>query len=296
MLSTEGAASSNVMHLSGERSLEFNRTLIMGIINVTGDSFYKPSRKEGVAPALDIAVSMASDGADILDIGGESTRPGSDAMPLSAELDSVLPVIRAIRGLMPQIPISVDTRKAVVAKLAIEAGADIVNDVSGLELQEDSDAMLNFLQNERVPYILTHTRGTPDIMQLAPNYDDFLRELMVFFIKKTEMLLRSGVQRNRIIIDPGLGFGKRYQDNIEILANLEQIKELGYPVLIGASRKSFIGQAMGIEKHLPEDCLEGTLAVSSLCAAKGINILRVHDVKENKRAVMMINAIKKCTR
>lgn len=293
MLNTGSTAICKTMHLFDDRSLNFEETLIMGIINVTNDSFYKPSRKNGVAPALDIAMNMVSLGVDILDIGGESTRPGSESALLSTELDSVLPVIRAIRDEMPQIPISIDTRKPEVAKLAIEAGADIINDVSGLELQGDCEAMLGLLQNVRAPYILTHTKGTPDVMQIDPKYSNFLQELIDFFIKKTEMLLNFGVHRNRIIIDPGLGFGKRYQDNLKILANLELIKNLGYPVLIGASRKGFIGQTIGIDKHTPEDCLEGTLAVSSLCAFKGINIVRVHDVKENKRAIMMINAIRK---
>ena len=284
----------SVMQLFGNRSLSFKQTLVMGIINITSDSFYECSRVNGVEQALERAIRMISDGADIIDIGAESTRPGAKGVTVAAELDSIIPVIEAIRRTLPQIPISIDTRKAAVAAAAIKAGADIINDVSGLELSEEQTPMLTLLKESGAPYILTHTKGTPDVMQNDPEYDNFTEELMGFFNRKIELLSSFGVRKDRIIIDPGLGFGKRYEDNIAVIANLDELKAHGYPVLIGASRKTFISEATLSGEHNPLDCLEGTLAISSLCSFKNIDIVRVHDIKENKRAIMMINAVRMC--
>ncbi|MDR1020908.1 MAG: dihydropteroate synthase [Synergistaceae bacterium] len=285
------------MPLAGGRSISFGRTLVMGILNMTGDSFFAPSRLPSARDALERACAMVRDGADIIDIGAESTRPGSRTVPEDDEIAAVVPAISAIRGELPQIPISVDTRRAKTARLSIEAGADIINDVSGLDLPGESDEMTRLISGSGAPYVLTHTKGTPDIMQQDVQYEDFWAELMDFFGKKIESLSRAGASTDRVILDPGVGFGKRRSDNVEIVANAGELRKLGFPVLIGASRKGFIGrilQLAGLESQAsPEDCLEGTLAVTALCAAEGIEIVRVHDVKENRRAVETADAIRR---
>jgi dihydropteroate synthase len=285
------------MPLAGGRSIAFGRTLVMGILNMTEDSFFAPSRLPSARDALERACAMIRDGADIIDIGAESTRPGSRAVPEDDEIAAVIPAVSAIRGELPQIPISVDTRRAKTAQLSIEAGADIINDVSGLGLPGESDEMTRLISGSGAPYVLTHTKGTPDIMQQDVQYEDFWVELMDFFEKKIESLSRAGASMDRIILDPGVGFGKRLRDNVEIVANAGELRKLGFPVLIGASRKGFIGgilQLAGLESQAPpEDRLEGTLAVTALCAAEGIEIVRVHDVKENRRAVETADAIRR---
>jgi dihydropteroate synthase len=285
------------MNLAGGRSLSFGRTLVMGILNMTADSFFAPSRLYSPDDALERAKAMADSGADILDIGAESTRPGSRAVPEDQEIAALIPALEAIRGKMPQIPISVDTRRAKTARLSLDAGADIINDVSGLELPGESQEMISLLAETGVPYVLTHTKGTPDVMQENPHYDDFWAELLDFFERKIESLVQSGVAKDRIILDPGVGFGKRMNDNIEILANMSELKKFGLPVLIGVSRKGFLGRIInlaGLESQAsPENSLEGTLSVSALCAEDGIEIIRVHDVKENRRVVETVDRIKR---
>jgi dihydropteroate synthase len=269
----------------------------MGILNMTADSFFAPSRLYSADDALERAKAMADGGADILDIGAESTRPGSQAVPADQEIAALIPAIEAIRGEMPQIPISVDTRRAKTARLSLDAGADIINDVSGLELPGESQDMISLIVEAGAPYVLMHTKGTPDVMQKNPHYDDFWAELFDFFESKIESLVRAGAARDRIILDPGAGFGKRMDDNIEILANMRELKKFGLPVLIGVSRKGFLGRIInlaGLESLAsPENSLEGTLAVSALCAAEGVQIIRVHDVKENRRVVETVDWIKR---
>ncbi|MDR1514126.1 MAG: dihydropteroate synthase [Synergistaceae bacterium] len=285
------------MLLFGGRSLVFGRTLVMGILNMTADSFYGPSRLSTAGDALERAKLMASDGADIIDIGAESTRPGSQAAPADYEIAALIPAIEAIRSELPQIPISVDTRRAKTARLSLDAGADIINDVSGLDLPDESEEMIKLAAGSGAPYILTHTKGTPDIMQKDVYYENFWEELIDFFGKKLDLLSKSGVSMDRIILDPGVGFGKRRDDNIEIVANMSELKKFGLPVLIGVSRKGFIGriyQLAGLESQTrPEDCLEGTLAITALCAVDGIDIVRVHDVKENRLVVEVADSIRR---
>ncbi|MDR0615544.1 MAG: dihydropteroate synthase [Synergistaceae bacterium] len=284
------------MHLAGGRSLLFGRTLVMGILNMTPDSFFAPSRLSSPDDALETARKMARDGADILDIGAESTRPGSQAVLEDSEIAALIPAIEAIRDEMPQIPISVDTRRAKTARLSLKAGADIINDVSGLELPCESQEMVSLLCETGASYVLMHTKGTPDVMQQNPHYDDFWADLFNFFEAKIESLLRAGVSRDRIILDPGVGFGKRMEDNIEIVANIGEMRKFGLPVLAGVSRKGFLGRIIhlaGLESQAtPENSLEGTLAVSALCAEEGVQIIRVHDVKENRRVVETVSRIK----
>ena len=282
----------DVIPLLGGRKLSREGTLVMGILNVTSDSFFAGSRTTG-EDALARAVSMAKSGADIIDIGAESTRPGSRGVSEEAERDALLPVVRAVRREMPDMPISVDTRKAAVAEAAIEAGADIINDVSGLELPEEADRMASVTAASGAAYVLTHTNGTPDVMQRDPSYDDLLAEIRDFFGEKIALLQSFGVSRDSLIIDPGIGFGKRVSDNLTILANLEKFFTFG-PVLIGASRKGFIGSvAGGGAKSNPSRRLDGTLAITALCALSGVRIVRVHDVAANRRTVNMINEISK---
>ena len=274
------------MILFGGRKLPAGRTLVMGILNITNDSFYAASRVAGESDALARALSMAESGADIIDVGAESTRPGSRGANPEAEADALIPAIRAIRRELPDMPISADTRRASVAEAAIEAGADVINDVSGLELHDEAAAMVSLTARSGAAYVLTHTNGTPDVMQLSPEYGDLMAELLEFFARKLALLESSGVSRDRVIIDPGIGFGKRSSDNLTILANLEKFSQFRLPVLIGASRKSFIGGVTGGEsKGNPAERLEGTLAVTSLCALTGIDIVRVHDVAANRRTV-----------
>jgi dihydropteroate synthase len=276
------------MPLFDGRRLPLDRALVMGILNVTEDSFYAASSVTGESEAVKRAVSMAAEGADIIDVGAESTRPGSRAADEKDEMDRLLPVISSIRRELPDMPLSADTRKASVAEAAVEAGADIINDVSGLGLSEESARMIDVAAKSGAAYVLTHTKGTPDVMQRSPWYDDLFAELFDFFKKKAEALEGSGVSRDSIIIDPGLGFGKRVSDNLAILANVGDFFELGFPVMIGASRKGFIGHAIGkTEAAGPDERLEGTLAISALCAVAGVNIVRVHDVAANRRAVDM---------
>lgn len=278
--------------LFGGRGLLLDRTLIMGILNVNDDSFYKESRVSLAGLAALRAVRMADEGADILDIGAESSRPGAPGMSAKDELDALIPAIKAVRRELPRMPISADTRKSFVARMALESGADIVNDVSGLDLPEESGSMIRLISETGAPYILMHTKGTPDIMQQSPSYDDFLSELRTFFVKKISLLTAAGVNRNRIIIDPGVGFGKRACDNLDILSHLPSLKEFGLPLLIGASRKGFIGRFPDSEKIAPpQDRLEGTLAVTAICAYEGVDIVRVHDVLQNAAVSMLAGAV-----
>jgi dihydropteroate synthase len=264
----------------------------MGILNITNDSFYAASRVKDEHDATVRALSMAEAGADIIDVGAESTRPGSRGVKKEAESDALAPVIRSIRRELPDMPISVDTRHATVAEAAIEAGADIINDVSGLEIPEEAAGMTSLAAKSGSVYVLTHTKGTPDVMQMSPGYEDVIAELCDFFAKKIENLVSAGVSRGRVIIDPGIGFGKRAADNLTVLANVENFFAFGLPILIGASRKGFVGSATGgVARNDPAERLEGTLAVTSFCALAGVDIVRVHDVAANRRTVDMIGEI-----
>jgi dihydropteroate synthase len=270
-----------------------SKTLVMGILNVNGDSFYAPSRASDTEDALRRALILSEEEADILDIGAESTRPGSHGIDASTETALLLPVVEAARRELPEMPISVDTRKASVAKLAIEAGADIINDVSGLELPEESHAMARMLASTGAVYVLMHTTGTPDVMQSMTRYDDLIPDIANFFREKLIFLENAGVSRDKIIIDPGLGFGKTISDNMTIIAEISRFFEFGLPVLIGASRKKFVG---GEGRTDPSTRLEGTIAISALCARAGVDILRVHDAAANRRAVEVADAVRRHAR
>ncbi len=260
------------------------RPLVMGIINCTPDSFYSSSRRRGAAAVLEQARAMVSDGADILDLGGESTRPGSAYVSEAEELERVIPSVEAIRKEL-DIPISVDTRKSEVARQALDAGADIINDISALR---DDPEMAALAAERNCPVILMHMQGTPETMQNRPAYDSVVDEVLDFLYDAASKAEEAGIRKENIVLDPGIGFGKRLEDNLDLIRNIRRFSERGYAVLMGLSRKSFIGQILDRE---PEDRLVGSLTANGFCAAQGTDIFRVHDVKETVQMVKMLQEI-----
>ena len=271
--------------LAGGRELSTERkSLVMGILNATPDSFYSDSRKPGVPEGLGAALAMIESGADILDIGGESSRPGASYIDETEEIRRVVPLIKAVRE-VSDIPISIDTRKAATAEAAVEAGADIINDISALG---DDPRLGEVAAACSVPVVLMHKQGVPETMQLSPEYDDAVSEIASELKSYADRALDYGIGSDMIILDPGIGFGKRLEDNLAILRNLEVFHDLGYPLLIGLSRKAFIGTVTGAPV---EDRLSGSLAANMYCAIGGAQILRVHDVKETVNMLDILTAI-----
>ena len=278
-----------VMHLLHPPDGSESAPAVMGIINCTPDSFFSGSRRTTSEDAVRTALEMEAAGADILDIGGESTRPGSRYIEAEEELQRVVPVIEQIRQ-RSSIPISVDTRKGSVARAAAEAGADMINDVSALEEDED---LVRFLAESGMPVVLMHKKGIPENMQNKPWYDDVVTEVAAYLRQRVEFALSRGIGEDKIVLDPGIGFGKRLKDNLLILRNLEEFTRSGFPLLLGVSRKSFIGTVTrgSSEAGPPSERLNGTLAVHAWACSLGVRILRVHDVAENRDVVTMIDAI-----
>lgn len=260
------------------------RTLVMGILNLTPDSFYGDGIYKNVDFAVEIAKEMCEEGADIIDIGGESTRPGADPVPVEEELERVIPVIKKVRNQI-NIPISIDTYKAEVAEQAILNGANIVNDISGLRFDLE---MRKVVSKYRVPVVIMHIKGTPKNMQLNPVYEDVVKEIIEYLKDSIEMAKESGIEEDKIIIDPGIGFGKRVEDNLEILRRLSEFKILNKPILIGTSNKSFIGKILNLPIY---ERLEGTAATVAISILNGADIVRVHNVKEMKRVVTITDAV-----
>jgi len=261
------------------------KPLVMGVLNVTPDSFYDGGNFFSESAAVDHALQMAADGADIIDVGGESTRPGSEPTSLDDELKRVIPVIEGIRK-HSDITLSIDTYKAQVAKAAIAAGVDMVNDISALSFDGQ---MADTVAEAGVPVIIQHIKGTPRNMQVNPSYDDVIGEISQFFVKRIAFARDHGVEGDRIIIDPGIGFGKRLQDNLTIIRELGRLKELGQPILIGTSMKSFIGRITGSDRL--EDRVEGTLASVAISIWNGVDAVRVHDVVKTRRVVQFMQAL-----
>jgi dihydropteroate synthase len=262
----------------------------MGILNCTPDSFYPKSRRATHEAALEAARAMLEAGADILDVGGESTRPGSDPVDATEETRRVVPVIEALRD-ESEIPISVDTRKAEVARAALDAGAEMVNDVSGLR---DDPELARLVAERGVPVVLMHMQGSPKTMQHRPHYSDTVADILEVLRDRIRAAEDAGIAADRIIVDPGIGFGKTVDDNLRILnATARFREELGRPLLIGVSRKSFIGKVLGDEEEpLPvTERLVGTLACHAWAALAGADILRVHDVGETVQLLAMLEAI-----
>jgi dihydropteroate synthase len=258
-------------------------SVVMGIVNCNGDSFFPPSRALGAA-AVERALAMVHDGAGIIDLGAESTRPGAAYISAPEETERLLPVIEGIRR-HSDIPLSVDTRKAEVARSCLEAGADIINDISALE---DDPGMGRVCGERGAAVVLMHKRGTPADMQDDPHYEDAAAEVGAYLREVADRATRQGIDRGRIILDPGIGFGKRLEDNLGILNRLAEIRGSGYPLLMGVSRKGFIGKLTG---NSTGERLPGTLAVEAWCVLRGAQILRVHDVRETADLVKVLWAI-----
>lgn len=270
----------------GNRIFDFSeRTYVMGILNITPDSFSDAGRFLNHRDALDHAKRMVDEGADIIDVGGESTRPGAKPVPLEEEHKRVIPFIEKLASQI-DIPISIDTTKAEVAKDALKAGAAMINDISALRFDPQ---MASLVSEHGVPVVLMHMRGIPETMQHHPVYDSLISEIHDFLKERIEYAESMGIDSQRIIIDPGIGFGKSVPDgNLSIIKHLASFKDLGKPILVGMSRKAFIGNVLGIGIEERE---EGTAATVSLAIHNGAHIVRVHDVGKMKRVVKMVDAV-----
>ena len=256
---------------------------IMGILNVTPDSFSDGGKFTSVERAVEHARNMVKEGADIIDIGGESSRPFSSPVSEEEEMRRILPVIEELSDL--KVPISVDTYKPKVAEEALKRGASIVNDIFGLR----KEGMAEVVRDYDAAVVIMHMKGEPKNMQMNPSYEDTIGEIMRFFRERVEFALSKGIEEDKIILDPGIGFGKRVEDNLMLIRSLESFRCLGYPILMGTSRKSFIGKILDLDVN---ERLEGTIATNVISLLHGASIFRIHDVKENLRALKIAEAIK----
>jgi dihydropteroate synthase len=270
----------------GERTLEYGPpTLVMGVLNVTPDSFSDGGLFLDHEAAVEHGLRMAEDGADLLDVGGESTRPGSQAVPIDEEIARVLPVVKRLAAEV-DVPISIDTRKPEVAGAALDAGAVVVNDVSGAR----DPLMFEVVRRWGAGLVMMHMLGEPKTMQEDPRYVDVVREVRAYLADRVGSAVAAGIERERLAVDPGLGFGKTYQHNLTLMRDIGAFLDLGVPVVVGPSRKSFIGAALG---GLPMDQrLEGTAGAVAWLAGQGAHVVRVHDVAEMVRVVRMVDAIR----
>lgn len=269
-------------------SLDFSRkTCIMGILNVTPDSFSDGGVHFTGPSAVESGLRMVDNGADILDIGGESTRPGSEPVSLDEELRRVLPVIESLASKV-NVPISIDTYKADVAGRAVDAGASIINDISGLRFDPEMSAVVSRCG---VPVVIMHMKGNPKDMQQHPSYSALIPEILEFMRSRIAFAVQAGIPQDMIIIDPGIGFGKTFDHNLQILHNLGDFTSLGRPILVGPSRKAFIGKVLGNAPAAGR--MEGTAAAVAISIMHGANLVRVHDVKEMAKVVKVADAIKR---
>ena len=264
-------------------SWDIQRPLVMGVLNVTPDSFSDGGKFSDVSRAVEHARDMAGAGADIIDVGGESTRPGAESVSAGDEELRVLPVIERL----PDLLVSIDTMKAKVAARALAAGARIVNDISALDFDPQ---MVDVVRENGVGLVLMHMQGTPQTMQQAPRYDDVVGEVRNFLAERVEFAVAHGVTKSQIAVDPGIGFGKTVEHNLELLARLNEFSSLGCPVVVGVSRKSFVGKVLGRE---PQERLWGSLGAAAWAVSHGANVVRVHDVAETVDVIKMIEAIRK---
>ena len=264
------------------------RTRVMGVLNVTPDSFSDGNLYPDLPAALERATRMADGGADIIDVGGESTRPGADPVDETEEINRVIPVVEGIKKAL-SVRVSVDTRKASVARRAIDAGADMINDISTLR----DRAMLPLLRETRTPVVLMHMRGEPRTMQRQTRYDDIVADVVGFLRDCSDTAASAGLADDKILIDPGIGFGKSAAGNMTLLNELPALAQIGRPIMIGASRKSFIGTVLDLPV---DDRLEGSLAIAAFSAAQGAHMVRAHDVRATLRVVRMIDAIRSTQR
>ncbi len=261
---------------------------VMGILNVTPDSFSDPGEHFDPEKAVSHAMKMLDEGAEIIDVGGESTRPGSDPVAPGEERRRVVPVIREILSERPDAAISIDTYRAATAEAALDAGAEIINDVSAMRGDE---RMAAFMAEANCPVVLMHMKGEPKTMQKDPRYEDVAREVREFLSERAEFAASSGVSSSDIILDPGIGFGKTLEHNLALLKNLGEIVDIGFPVLVGASRKSFIGKLTG--EGNAGSRVFGTVATSVLAYERGARLFRVHDVRANKEALEVAAAFQR---
>jgi dihydropteroate synthase len=257
----------------------------MGVLNVTPDSFSDGGKYIDANAAIARGTELALEGADIIDVGGESTRPGAGPVSAQEEKERVLPVIRGLRQAL-SIPLSIDTYKAEVARAALEEGADIINDISALRFDP---AMSSLVARAKIPVVLMHMQGIPRTMQQKPSYQDVLEEVKNFLIRRIQFARNSGVDLDRIIVDPGIGFGKELEHNLALLRGLSILASLGCPLLVGPSRKTFIGKLL---EAAPDDRLEGSLAAAVAAVLGGANIIRMHDVREARRVLRIVDAIR----
>lgn len=263
------------------------RTYVMGILNVTPDSFSDGGTYLRKDAAVERALEMERDGADIIDVGGESTRPGAKRLLEKEEIQRVVPVIKEIAKRV-RVPVSIDTYKAAVAEAAVSAGASMINDISGLRFDP---RMSSVAASREIPVVIMHMKGTPENMQKNPVYKALIPEIMDYLREGIEIAMQAGIPENRIILDPGIGFGKTVEHNLEIIRRLQEFEGLEKPVLLGHSRKSFIGR---LYDDLPvTDRLEGTAAATAIGIFNGANIIRVHDVKEMVRVARVADAIRR---
>ena len=261
-------------------------TLVMGILNVTPDSFSDGGLFYNTDEAVSHALQLIENGIDIIDIGGESTRPGAKKISEEEEIQRIIPVVKQIRELSPEIIISIDTTKSMVAQKAIQSGANIINDISGFSFD---NKMIDVIRESKVPVIIMHMQEDPSNMQNKPVYDDLIIDISSFFKSKIKLATDAGIKKKQIILDPGIGFGKTVGDNFQLINQLNEFCKLGFPVMIGPSRKSFIGTTL----NLPvDDRLEGTAAAVAVGVMNGARIVRVHDVKEIKRVVTIVEKIR----
>lgn len=269
--------------LGRRKLLLAERPRVMGILNVTPDSFSDGGKHLAAARAVDAALRMEEDGADIIDIGGESTRPYSDAVAVEEELRRVMPVIEALASRLT-IPISIDTSKAAVAMAAVDAGAEIINDVTGLE---GDPQMPNVAVSRSVGVCVMHMQGTPQTMQDNPSYENVVEEIHDYLVARLAFCLNLGIAKQRVCLDPGIGFGKTHEHNLQLVRGIGRFREIGCPLLVGHSRKGFIGQVLGDKAA---DRTAATLGVSMALAAAGVDILRVHDVRFTVDALKLFEA------
>lgn len=265
-----------------------DKPLIMGILNVTPDSFSDGGLYNETELALKQCEKMLKEGADIIDIGGESTRPGAEQVPAGAQIERVVPVIAAIRKRFTRpVPISIDTTLSEVAEAALDAGADIINDIAA---GQDDERMFKLAADRGVPLILMHMQGKPKTMQVAPRYLNVVEEVLAELDLRVQAAVSAGVPRDHIAIDPGIGFGKRKQDNLDLLAHLDRFVASGYAVLLGTSRKRFMGSICEVSD--PSELVTATAVTTALGVMAGVQLFRVHDVKENRQAVDVAWAIR----
>lgn len=275
--------------LADNRVLEYDHVVVMGILNITPDSFYADSRVRSIDEVINRAGQMLRDGAEILDIGGESTRPGSDSINPQEEIARIVPVVEALRKEYPQSILSIDTYHAETAEATLASGADIINDISAMEYDEK---MIDVVVKNNAPVILMHMRGTPKNMQQNTEYGNVVEEVSKYLKERAEMLRGHNFPKEKIILDPGIGFAKNVDQNLKLMQGLSEMTGSDYPVLLAASRKSTIGKVLG--DIPPEARLAGTIATSCQAVYAGANMVRVHDVKENIQAIRMLEAILKC--